>query len=204
MENELAAIRKWLGQGSINIFGMPFAGKDTQGTVLATLFGAELMGGGQILRNSVIPPAIKRELDAGNLFPTKEYLRIVLPYLSSEQFKGKPLILSSVGRWHGEEPGVLEATAAAGHPTKAVIYLSVDEAVARQRHQQAHIAADRGERADDAPEILANRLNEFREKTLPVIDFYRQRDLLIEIDGSPEPPEVTSAILGKLAALARV
>lgn len=198
MEKELEAIRAWLGTGSINIFGMPFAGKDTQGGILADLLNGALLGGGQILRSSVIPPEIKRELDAGNLFPTEEYQRIVLPYLSSKQFDGKPLILSSVGRWHGEEDGVLGAAKAAGHPVKVVLVLTVDEPTARARHAQAHITADRGKRADDAPEVLNNRLNEFRDKTLPVIDFYRTQGLLTEIDGTPEPPEVTKSILEQL------
>ena len=104
----LSTIKAWLGTGSINIFGLPFAGKDTHGAILSQLFDAPLLGGGDILRNSVIPPELKKGLDAGILFPTEEYLRIVTPYLSKPEFQSRPLILSSVGRWIGEEQGVIQ------------------------------------------------------------------------------------------------
>jgi len=204
MEEELAAIRHWLGQGSINIFGMPFAGKDTQGGVLADLLGAELLGGGTILRNSTIPPEVQKIMDGGGLIPTEDYLRIVLPYLSHEQFHGKPLMLSSVGRWEGEQHGVLQATEASGHPLRAVVLLTVSESVAKRRHAESVARGDRGPRADDDENVFDTRLQEYQLKTVPVVEFYREKGLLLEIDGTPEPPEVTSVILKHLAQLASV
>lgn len=203
MHEQLDAIREWLGQGSINIFGMPYAGKDTQGQALADLLGAELMGGGQILRNSVIPDKVREIMEAGGLIPTDDYLQIVLPYLSHEQFQDKPLMLSAVGRWDGEQHGVLQATEASRHPLRAVILLTVPETTARERHDAAVSTGDRGPRADDDPAVFDNRLEEFRKKTVPVVDFYRNHDLLIEIDGSGTPVRVTEAILEKLAELAQ-
>jgi adenylate kinase len=198
MEEELSAIRTWLGQGSINIFGMPFAGKDTQGGALADLLDAELLGGGTILRNGIIPPHVQKIMDNGGLIPTEDYLHIVMPFLSHERLEGKPLLLSSVGRWHGEEHGVMQATKAAGHPIQAVILLTVSEDVARERHDNLS-REDRGNRADDAPGVFEKRLHEFHEKTLPVIEFYRDHGLLIEIDGDQKPVAVTNDIIEQLA-----
>ncbi|HMT56062.1 MAG TPA: hypothetical protein PKD20_04265, partial [Candidatus Saccharibacteria bacterium] len=48
---------------------------------------------------------------------------------------------------------------------------------------------------DDNRNVLQNRLNRFREKVLPVIEFYRNSGLLIEIDGSLEKSFVTGQIL---------
>lgn len=197
MEKELAAIRQWLGQGSINIFGMPFAGKDTQGGALANLFDAELLGGGTILRNGIIPTHVQKIMDGGGLIPTEDYLNIVMPFLSHERLHGKPLLLSSVGRWHGEEHGVMQATKAAQHPIQAVILLTVSEQVARERHDSIS-REDRGNRADDAPDVFEKRLHEFREKTLPVIEYYRDHGLLIEVDGSRKPIAVTDDIINHL------
>jgi adenylate kinase len=202
MKEQLEAIRSWLGQGSINIFGMPYAGKDTQGGVLADLLNAELLGGGHILRNSIIPPHVQQIMEAGGLIPIEDYLQIVPPYLSQDRFKGKPLMLSAVGRWDGEQEGVLQATEVSGHPTKAVVLLTVPEAVARGRHSRAVMAGDRGARADDAEEVFDTRLQEYAQKTRPVINFYREKGLLIEVDGTQEPPEVTSMILDALTELA--
>ena len=194
----LSAIKAWLGNGSINIFGLPFAGKDTHGATLSQLFDAPLLGGGDILRNSTIPPELKKELDAGKLFPTDEYLRIVTPYLSKPEFENRPLILSSVGRWIGEEEGVLQATEASGHPTKAVIYLHLGEEVLHKRWAKSQARGDRGARADDAEHVLATRIDEFNKKTLPVIEVYRQKGLLIEVNSDAEKHEVIESILGRL------
>lgn len=192
---ELATIKNWLGTGSINIFGLPFSGKDTHGRQLARTFNASIMGGGDILRNSVIPDHVRTIIDAGGLAPIDDYIRIVLPYLSDDKFAGKPLILSSVGRWHGEEAGVEGAAAAAGHPIKAVVYLHITKATAYERHIASREDEARGVRADDAEHVLETRFQEFNDKTLPVIDYYREKDVLIEVDGNPPKDEVHQAIL---------
>jgi adenylate kinase len=199
MEEKVAALRTWLGTGSLNIFGMPFAGKDTQCGVLADLFDGVVIGGGDLLRNSVIPSHVKQTMEAGGLAPTDEFIEIMLPYLKSERFNGKPLILSSVGRWYGEEDGVLGATKVSGHPIRAAVLLTVNETTARWRHDKANISADRGQRADDTPEKLRIRFDEFRTKTLPVLEHYRELGLLIEVDGNQTPPAVTEQIIEKLS-----
>lgn len=197
-----AAIQSWLGSGSINIFGLPFAGKDTHGATLSKIFDAPLLGGGDILRNSTIPPELKKGLDAGMLFPTDEYLRIVTPFLSKPEFDSRPLVLSSVGRWIGEEQGVLEATKASNHPTKAVVYLHLSEETLHKRWEKSQAHGDRGERADDAQHVLETRINEFKEKTLPVIEVYRDMGLLIEVNSDAEKHEVIETILARLLVLA--
>jgi len=128
--------------------------------------------------------------------PTDEYLAIILPYLERPEFNGKALILSSVGRWHGEESSVLDAAKKSGHPIKAVIYLSITEAEAWNR-----LALANRKRDDDAEHILKTRFTEFRDKTLPVIEYYRNLGLLIEVDGIPSREQVTNEILSQLAAL---
>lgn len=199
---DLQKIQDWLGSGSINIFGRPFAGKDTQGKQLAALFDGILLGGGDILRNSTIPDHLHLDLKSGKLIPSDEYVRIVLPYLAQAEFAGHPLVLSSVGRWIGEEEGVISATEAAGHPLKAVVYLDLPEDEVRSRWQALEHHDDRGGRYDDTASILDVRLEEFRTKTLPVIDAYRERGLLIEIDGHASRESVHHTILRSLANLA--
>lgn len=198
----LALIKSWLGTGAINIFGLPFAGKDTHGSTLAELFDAALIGGGDILRSGALSGDLKKDLDIGILTPQDEYLRIVVPYLSKQEFDGKPLLLSSVGRWIGEEQAILSATEESGHPTKAVIYLHLAEDIVHKRWAKSQLKGDRGDRADDAEHVLDTRIEEFREKTLPVIEVYRQKGLLIEINSDAEKHEVIESILARLLILA--
>ena len=189
----IATIQKWLDTGSINIFGMQLSGKDTQGEQLSKIFNAPLIGGGDILRNSVIPARAQAALAVGDLIDTEDYIAIVLPYLDKPEFLNKPLILSAVGRWIGEETNVLAATEAAGHALKAVVYLNITEEEAYKRLS----VADRG-RDDDTEDNLRHRLEEFKAKTVPVIEVYRQKGLLIEVDGIQPPETITEEIIKRL------
>ncbi|MGK2896359.1 MAG: adenylate kinase family protein [Candidatus Saccharimonadales bacterium] len=197
-----SGIKSWLGTGSINIFGRPFAGKDTQGKVLAETFDAALLGGGDILRNSKIPLHVDEALRRGELIPSDDYVKIVLPYLSKEEFAGTPVVLSSVGRWIGEEQGVIQALEAAKHPLRAVIYLDLPEGAVHQRWQALAVHDNRGGRYDDTEKILDKRLDEFRKKTLPVLNEYEKYGLLITIDGNQPSELVTADILTGLATFA--
>jgi len=192
-------IKRWLDTGSINFFGLPFAGKDSQARRLAQRFGGTVLSSGDIFRNSVIPPETKAMIDRGELAPTQDFINIVLPYLQKPEFAALPLMLSSVGRWHGEEEGVIGALESANHPLKAVVYLSLAEEIAFKRLVQEDIVADRGNRIDDDEDKLVTRIEEFKEKTFPVINYYREKGLLIEVDASLPKDTVEQEILDQLA-----
>jgi len=197
-DERLDAIKNWVGTGSINIFGRPFAGKDTQGRRLAEILDGNVIGGGEILRGGTIPDNIKEYIRKGKLIPSDDYVNIVLPYLNQPRLANKPLILSSVGRWHGEETGVIKATEASGHPLKIVLYLALLDDDVYDRWRAIEANKDRNDRLDDSEEILVTRLAEFQEKTLPVLDYYRNLNMLIEIDGKHTRDEVTNDIIGLL------
>lgn len=54
-------------------------------------------------------------------------------------------------------------------------------------------------RKDDNPLIIKRRLKEFKERTLPLVDYFKKEGLKVkEIDGSPPPADVFEAILKSL------
>lgn len=199
---DIEIIKKWLGNGSINIFGRPFAGKDNQANKLIEIIGGNLIGGGDILRSKHMPNDIKILMRTGKLIPTDKYRQIVLPYFKQSIFKDKPLILSSVGRWHGEEEMVIKSLRDSGHELKAVIHLEISEQESYKRWQNRDINNDRGERYDDTEEILKIRLNEYRSKTIPVINYYKKIGILVKIDGTNNRQNVTKKIIKSLQELA--
>ena len=203
MYPRIKTISQWLGTGSINLFGRPFAGKDTQGRMLATQLGGVLIGGGDILRSHKDPKEIEQILAAGGLIPHDYYLNMVLPYLSRVEFSGKPLVLDAVGRAKGEEKAVLKATEESGHPLKAVLVLQLSEQETWRRFDAAAKIGDRGSRTDDSREVLKNRLKKFEDNTVPVLNFYRDQGLLLEVDGSGTRDEVAEAILDGLLKFAQ-
>lgn len=203
MDGRITTISTWLGEGSINIFGLPFAGKDTQGRKLADLFNGVLISGGDILRCYRDQSVINQVMASGGLIPSDLFMKIALPYLSRSEFGGKPLILSSIGRMHGEESITIKTAQRAHHPIKLAILLTITEKVVWQRFETVKHLRDRGQRNDDNRTALQTRLDEFEAKTKPVIEFYRSNNLLIEIDGEPTRGEVTNQILDSLVRLSQ-
>jgi len=51
------------------------------------------------------------------------------------------------------------------------------------------------QREDDSEEVVRNRLEVYREQTLPLIEFYSQRSLLAAVDGARAPEEVFGSLL---------
>lgn len=198
MEEKISKIKSWLGTGSINIFGLPMSGKDTQGIRLAEALEAKFLSSGMIIR------AMEKETrqnfsERGELIPTDLFYEWVLPYLERRDLFDYPLILSSIGRWAGEEDQVMSVAAGAGHEIKAAIILNISEADVETRFNSARILNDRGSRKDDKNlEIFRTRLKEFREKTLPVIQHYQTLGLLVEVNGDQTREAVFNEIVEKL------
>ena len=115
-----------MASSSINIFGLPMSGKDTVGTRLAKLIGGEFLSSGDIIRDFENKQNDHMS-DNGQLIPTNKFYDIVLPHFYIEELVDKPLVLSSIGRWEGEEDEVMKHTKEAGHEIKAVIYLKLSE-----------------------------------------------------------------------------
>ena len=53
-------------------------------------------------------------------------------------------------------------------------------------------------RADDTPEAIKTRLAEYREKTRPILDLLREKELIVMVDGTPAPDVVQAEIRRKL------
>jgi adenylate kinase len=200
MDEKIAKIKEWLGTGSINVFGLPYSGKDTVGLRLADLLGAKFLSSGLILRTAGEEDReLAKELAQGNLAPTDTFRKIIMPYFSREDLNGFPLVLSSVGRWEGEEVDIMASARDGGHPIKAVVLLNISEDEAKKRWDAAKISGDRGDRSDDREKhILDNRIKEFIEKTMPVIETYRNEGLLIPVHAVGTRDEVFNTVIDEL------
>ena len=202
MEEKILTIKDWLGTGSINIFGLPMSGKDTQGIKLAEALGAKFLSSGLIIRAKE-EETKQYYTEHGALTPTNVFYEWVLPYFERPDLFKHPLVLSSIGRWAGEETEVMSIAAGAGHAIKAVILLNISENDVEKRFEVAKTLNDRGERRDDHDtEVFHTRLEEFRTKTMPVIEHYRELGLLITVNGDQHREAVFNEILEKLYEIA--
>ena len=198
LNKKLEKIKSWLGTGSLNIFGLPMSGKDTVGMRLAEDLQAKFLSSGIIIRAY----EAKQNEDmtgSGKLIPTNTFYDIILPYFSREELRNDSLVLSSVGRWSGEEDKIMEAAKAGGHEIKAVVLLDLTEEEVKNRFEAAKELNDRGERADDANiEVFETRLAEFREKTMPVLNHYDELKMLVKVPASRSRDEVYTNVIDRL------
>lgn len=203
MEEQIEYIKSWLGTGSINIFGLPMSGKDTVSVNLAKALGGRSLSSGDIVREmeKTTGQALTHE---GKLIPSNIFYSWILPYFERPELKNMPLVLSSIGRWSGEEDEVMSVARASGHPIKAVIELQLSERDVLERWEAAKILGDRGMRADDVdPEVFQTRLVEYREKTIPVIEHYRDLGLLIPVTATLSREQVLDQVISSLADFAK-
>ena len=209
-DSKIEFIKAWLGAGSINIFGIQFSGKDTVGKRLADDLDTEFLSSGDIVRaarnnnpNEDIRKATKLS-DSGVLTPTDEFKQLIIPYLYDKRLDGKPLVLGSVGRWIGEETSVLNALKKGDHDTKAILVLNISEDEIWRRWNTIRNERNGGRLDDMNKNRVKTRLDEFRDKTLPVINKYREMDLVIDINGEQSRDQVYDETINKLYEFAKL
>ena len=202
MEEQLQLIKKWLGTGSINIFGLPMSGKDTVGVRLAEAINGKFLSSGLIAR-TLEKSTNQNITGGGKLMPSNLFYDWVLPYFEKKELWEYPLVLSSIGRWEGEENQVMSVAKASGHPIRAVIMLQLSEQDAIERWEAAKLLNDRGLREDDTnPEVFQTRINEYREKTVPVLRHYQELGLLVPLKADVPRDQVFANVVEALTSFA--
>ncbi len=202
MDAQIQQIKTWLGIGSINIFGLPMSGKDTVGVQLAEKLGAKFLSSGMIVR--AMEKATGQNITGnGKLMPSNVFYEWVLPYFEREDLWKYPLILSSIGRWSGEEDEVMSVAKNSGHTIRAAVVLQLSDQDVVERWEAAKLLGDRGLRADDAdPQVFQTRITEYHEKTLPVLQRYQELGLLVSVPANGTREQVLANVIEALANFA--
>ncbi len=179
------------------IMGPPGAGKGTQAEFISKEFAIPHVSTGDLFRanlaqGTALGVEAKKYMDAGEYVPdsvTNGMVRDRLKQadaLSGFLLDGYPRTVAQVG----ELDGML-----AGKSLDKVIVLTADtnEIVGRLLNR----AKEQG-RADDTEEVIRRRLEVYNEQTAPLIDLYKSRGLIVEVDGLGSVQEVTSRILSAI------
>jgi adenylate kinase len=181
------------------IVGPPGAGKGTQAVRIAESFGIPAISTGDIFRANVAGETdlglkVKAILDAGDYVPdslTNELISDRLAEPDAEQ----GFLLDGYPRTVQQVEFLDEFLAGRGEALAAVVQLVADrdEIVERLRRR----ALDQG-RSDDTEEAIRHRQDVYLRETAPLIETYRDRGLLVEVDGLGTIDEVASRIDGAL------
>jgi adenylate kinase len=181
------------------LMGPPGAGKGTQAKFVAERFGIPAISTGDIFRANVsqgtpLGVEAKRYMDAGEYVPdeiTNLMVRNRIDEPDAEPgflLDGYPRTLAQVE----ELDGMIKHT---GHQLDAVVVLTVDsDEIVQRLLQRAQVEG----RADDTEDVIRRRQEVYVEQTEPLIDVYRNRGILVEIDGMGEVDEVTQRIFAAL------
>jgi adenylate kinase len=191
------------------LLGPPGAGKGTQAQRLATKYGIVQLSTGEMLREAVksatpIGRKVQDIIARGRLAPDSLVVGIVGERIAEPDARNG-FILDGFPRTVPQATSLDRMLAEKGLSLDAVIELRVDEKALLKRIESrvAEMKA-RGEplRDDDNPDVLHTRLKAYREETAPLIAHYRQRGVLLTVNGMAPIAEVTEAIDKALLASA--
>ena len=178
------------------LLAAPGGGKGTQGERLASHFDVQHISSGDVLRAAArADTPAGREVasyqKSGDLVPDQIVLALLIPVVVGAAERGG-YILDGFPR---TVPQAMEAFNIAREldvTLDATVYLKVPEPVLMERLLSRA-------RADDSADVIRHRLQVFIETTSPLIEYYRDRGILVEVDGNQAPESITAEIIARLS-----
>jgi adenylate kinase len=199
------------------IMGVQGCGKGTQAKLLAQAQNLVHISVGDIFRWNIqshtkLAARIQRIMDAGELVPDEIVEEIVKKRLEEHDWNFG-FILDGFPRNRPQAMFFLES-----YDIDAVIWIEVPDQVVLERIQSRRLCAQCGldynlifhrpsvpdtcdvcrgpliRRIDDNDAAIMTRLKEFHEKTQPIVELFRRKELVVVVDGTNTPEEVQAEI----------
>lgn len=165
----------------IIIMGPPGGGKSTQGELLAERKGVPFISTGRLLRDEVekgteIGKIVGPIIDKGNMAPDALVVEVLRGRLAQPDTQAG-FVLDGFPRKTPQIEMFEELRADLDLGDVKALAIRVDDAEVTKR------LLARG-RKDDVPEVIAHRLDVYRDQTVPVMEHFRGLGALYEIDGN--------------------
>ncbi len=206
------------------LFGAPGAGKGTQAVLLEKHFGALHISTGDLFRKAMKEKAalgdqVRSYMDAGYLVPDEIVMNLVHQELV-DVIKDNGFIFDGFPRTVPQAEAFSQILAKMNQSLTAVISLEVEQGLLVRRISGRRVCpkcaalyhvdtlinkeicpidhSTLEQRKDDAEDAVETRLKTFALQTLPLKEYYQEKNLLLQIDGSGSPDAVFARILSRL------
>lgn len=185
------------GSTRVVLLGPPGAGKGTQAQVLCERLGVPHISTGDMLRDAVkegseLGNKVQGIMASGALVDDATMADVVRDRLAKPDAR-RGFLLDGYPRTLPQAETLAGILRDAGQDLGAVLLVDVPEEELVRR------TLLRG-RGDDKEEVIRERLRVYREKTAPLIGYYRERGLLREIDGNRPVEDVTAGMAALFGA----
>ena len=183
------------------LIGPPGAGKGTQAARLAEHFGIPAISTGDIFRANVknqteLGKKAQSYMDAGENVPDSLTNDLIHDRIAQSDC-ADGFLLDGYPRTAAQLEALEAMLAEQSATLDAAVELVADVEVVVNRLRQR--AVEQG-RSDDSEDVVRHRLGVYAEQTAPLIDVFRDKDLLVTVDGLGPIEDITERILGRLQA----
>jgi adenylate kinase len=182
------------------LIGAPGAGKGTQAELLAKRFSITHISSGDLLRQHVkdqtsLGQKIKSYVDNGDLVPDGVVMDMLRkPVVAAAKAGG--YVLDGFPRTVEQAKASFPTAHALGIEVQAAVHLDVP----REELVRRLLSRQRG--SDDTKEVIEHRLHVYLERTVPLLEYYADREWMFAVDGANPRDAVHEEIVARLRKLA--
>lgn len=202
--------RKTPSQPYLAVLGAPGSGKSTQARILSEQLQIPRLSTGDRLRAEVagrseLGRRVEETIARGELVPDEVIVAAVRHWLRAPDLEGG-FVLDGFPRTLGQAVALDREMENLNRSLDLVLHLRVptDEvlrrlAVRRAEHQTPGEGSASGRRVDDLPEVARRRIEAYLQDSAPLLDHYRARGILAEIDGAGPVEETSERMMAAVA-----
>ena len=203
------------------LFGRQGAGKGTQSALLSKHYGAPHISTGDMLREAVAEGTAfglqaQTYIESGELLPDEIMLGIITERFDHDDVRADGFLLDGFPRTVGQAESLLGITS-----IDLAVNLEVPQDLVLERLSSRRVCSNCGaiystaeppsvpwvcdvcggeviQRADDTPEAITTRLEAYERDTVPAIEVFAARGLLITVDGLGRPEDVSGRLIAAI------